>query len=45
VPADNTSTVAQAPDEALDGIKALREDVAQLARKVDAILVAMARTK
>jgi hypothetical protein len=45
VPADDTSTVAQAPDETLDGIEAIIEDVAKLARKVDSILVVMARTK
>jgi hypothetical protein len=44
-PTDETSTTAQAPDEALEGIEAIREDVAQLAQKVDAILVVMARPK
>jgi hypothetical protein len=44
-PADETSTTAQAPDEALEGIEALRDDVSQLAQKVDAILIVMARSK
>jgi hypothetical protein len=31
--------------EALEGIEAIREDVARLTQKVDAILVVRARTK
>jgi hypothetical protein len=40
---DTTSTVAEAPD--VQDIDGLRDDIAVLAKKVDAILIVMARAK
>lgn len=44
-PFDEQTTTAAAPDEALDSLDAIRQDLAQLTQKVDAILVVMARSK
>lgn len=44
-PTEDASTMAEAPDETLRSVDAIRDDIAELAQKVDAILVAMARAK
>ena len=44
-PPDDTSTMAEAPDETQRTVDALRDDIAELTQKVDAILVVMARAK
>jgi len=44
-PADDAVTAAAAPDETQDSLDALRDDLAGLTEKVDAILVAVARTR
>ena len=45
-PADDPATVAAgADDDTLDGLDAIRDDLAELTQKVDAIMVAMARGK
>lgn len=44
-PVDDQATAAAAPDETLDSLDGIREDLAQLTQKVDAILMVMARAK
>ena len=44
-PIDEPSTTASAPDETLDALDAIRDDLEGLTQKVNAILVVMARTK
>jgi hypothetical protein len=44
-PADDSATVAAAPDETQASLDAIRDDIDALARKVDAILVVMARAR
>lgn len=41
-PADD-QTITAGPDDAQDSLDAIRDDIASLTRKVDAILVVMAR--
>ena len=42
-PADDTTSVAQAPDDTQDTLDAIRDDLAGLTQKVDAIMLVMAR--
>ena len=42
---EEQSTAAAAPDEILDSLDNMRDDIDRLAQKVDAILVVMARSK
>ena len=44
-PVDDTSNVAQAPDDTQDSLDAIRDDLAGLTQKVDAIMVVMARSR
>ena len=44
-PPEDTSTLAEAPDETQRSVDAIRDDIAELAQKVDTILVAVARAK
>jgi hypothetical protein len=44
-PVDDQTTTAAAPDETLDSLDEIRDELAQLTQKVDAILVVMARAK
>jgi hypothetical protein len=44
-PADDQQTVAAAPDDLQDSLDSIRDDIASLTTKVDAILVVMARAK
>jgi hypothetical protein len=44
-PVDDQENTAMAPDETQDSLNGLRDDIAALTQKVDAILVVMARTK
>jgi hypothetical protein len=44
-PPEDTSTMAEAPDETQRSVDAIRDDIAGLAQKVDAILVVVARAK
>jgi len=44
-PVDEQTTTASAPDETLDSLDAIHEELALLTQKVDAILVVMARAK
>jgi hypothetical protein len=44
-PVDDQTTTAAAPDETLDSLDGIRDDLAQLTQKVDAILMVMARAK
>ena len=43
--ADESSTMVEAPDESIRSVDAIRDDIAELAQKIDAILVVMARSK
>jgi hypothetical protein len=44
-PVDDSATVAAGPDDVQDSLDAVRDDIATLTQKVDAILVVMARAK
>ena len=44
-PLDEQTTTASAPDETLDSLDGIHEELALLTQKVDAILVVMARAK
>jgi len=44
-PADDTTSVAQAPDDTQDTLDAIRDDLAGLTQKVDAIMLVMARAR
>lgn len=44
-PVEDTSTMAEAPDETQRSVDGIRDDIAELTQKVDAILVVMARAK
>jgi len=44
-PADEQSAVSAEPDVAQDRLEAIRDDIEALTQKVDAILIAMARTR
>jgi hypothetical protein len=44
-PPEDTSTLAEVPDETQRSVDAIRDDIAELAQKVDTILVAVARGK
>ena len=44
-PVDDTTTTAAAPDDTQDSLDAIRDDLAGLTEKVDAILVVMARAR
>jgi hypothetical protein len=44
-PADDTVTTAAAPDETQESLDEIRDDLAGLTQKVDAILVVMTRAR
>jgi hypothetical protein len=44
-PGEDPTTTAAAPDDTLNSLDDIRDDLAQLTQKVDAILVVMARAK
>jgi hypothetical protein len=44
-PADEPTSVAQAPDDAQDSLDAIRDDLAGITQKIDAIMVVMARSR
>lgn len=44
-PVDDQATLADAPDDVQDSLDAIRDDIAGLTYKVNAILVVMARAK
>ena len=44
-PTEDQATMVAAPDDTQDSLDAIREDLAQMTQKVDAILVVMTRSK
>jgi hypothetical protein len=42
---DEPSSVAQAPDDTQDSLEAIRDDLAGITQKIDAIMVVMARSR
>ena len=44
-PSEDASTMVEAPEETLRSVDAIRDDIADLAQKMDAIRIAIARAK